>query len=72
MTEPEVDSTNNFAERALREQVVMRKIFRNLRSTEGAEIHETITTLLATWQRRGVDLPKQLQSVSGGPELKSP
>jgi len=35
VTEPEVDSTNNRAERALREQVVMRKIFRSLRSDEG-------------------------------------
>ena len=32
VTEPEVDSTNNRAERALREQVVMRKIFGGLRS----------------------------------------
>jgi hypothetical protein len=31
---------------ALREQVVMRKIFRSLRSDEGVRIHETITTML--------------------------
>jgi transposase len=72
VTEPDVDSTNNRAERALREQVVMRKIFRSLRSEEGIRIHETITTMLATWQRRGLDPPEQLQAVLGGRELKSP
>lgn len=72
VTEQEVDSTNNRAERALREQVVMRKIFRSLRSDEGVRIHETITTMLATWQRRGLDPPEQLQSTLGGRELKSP
>jgi transposase len=72
VTEPDVDSTNNRAERALREQVVMRKIFRSLRSDEGIRIHETITTMLATWQRRGLDPPERLQAVLGGRELKSP
>jgi len=71
VTEPEVDPTNNRAERALREQVVLRKMFRSLRSAEGVMIHETITTMLATWQQRGLDPPEQLQSVLGGRELKS-
>ena len=72
VTEPDVDSTNNRAERALREQVVLRKIFRSLRSADGVRIHETITTMLATWQRRGLDPPSQLQSVLGGRKLESP
>jgi len=72
VTELDVDSTNNRAERALREQVVLRKIFRSLRSAEGVRIHETITTMLATWERRGLDPPSQLQSVLGGRELESP
>jgi len=72
VTETEVDSTNNRAERALREQVVLRKIFRSLRSADGVRIHETITTMLATWQRRGLDPPSQLQSVLGGREIESP
>jgi transposase len=70
MTEPGVDSTNNRAERALREQVVLRKMFRTLRSAEGVQIHETITTMLATWKRRGLDPPEQLQSILGGRELR--
>jgi len=70
VTEPDVDSTNNRAERALREQVVLRKMFRTLRSVEGVRIHETITTMLATWKRRGLDPPEQLQSILGGQELR--
>ena len=70
VTEPGVDSTNNRAERALREQVVLRKMFRTLRSEEGVQIHETITTMLATWKRRGLDPPEQLQSILGGRELR--
>jgi transposase len=69
VTEPDVDSTNNRAERALREQVVLRKMFRTLRSAEGVQIHETITTMLATWKRRGLDPPEQLQSILGGREI---
>ncbi|WP_253739110.1 IS66 family transposase [Halohasta salina] len=70
VTEPDVESTNNRAERALREQVVLRKMFRTLRSAEGVQIHETITTMLATWKRRGLDPPEQLQSILGGRELR--
>ena len=69
VTEPEVDSTNNRAERALREQVMLRKVFGSLRSAEGVWIHETITTMLATWKQRGLDPPEQLQSVLGGRDL---
>ena len=60
VTEPEVDSTNNRAERALREQVVLRKIFRSFRLVDGIRIHEKITTMLAMWQRLGLDPPSQL------------
>lgn len=71
VTEPEVDSTNNRAERALREQVMLRKTFRGLRSAEGVRIHETITTMLATWERRGLDPPEQLRSMLGGRDLEA-
>jgi len=66
VTEPEVDSTNNRAERALREQVVMRKMFGGLRSETGVRIHETISTMVATWERQGLDPPDQLASILGG------
>jgi len=66
VTEPDVDSTNNRAERALREQVVMRKIFGGLRSETGVRIHEILSTMVATWERQGLDPPDQLTSVLGG------
>lgn len=73
VTEPDVKPTNNRAERAIRNQVVMRKVFGGLRSEEGTWIHETITTMLATWQQRGLDPPEQLTSILGGerPEATS-
>jgi len=49
VTEPDVDSTNNRAECALREQVIILKMLRTLRSEEGFQIHETIKTILPTW-----------------------
>jgi len=55
LTTPGVEPTNNRAERALREHVVQRKIMGTLRNEKGTFIHETITTLLATWKQRGLD-----------------
>jgi transposase len=72
VTEPDVDSTDNRAERALREQVMLRKIFWTLQLDEGVYIHETIATMLATWKRRGLDPHDQLQSLLGGQDLSSP
>jgi len=51
---------------------MLRKIFWTLQSDEGIYIYETITTMLATWQRQGLDPPDQLQSVLGGRDLSSP
>jgi transposase-like protein len=47
---PGVEPTNNRAERALREHVVIRKIIGTLRNEKGTKIHETITSCLATWK----------------------
>jgi hypothetical protein len=71
VTEPEVGSTNNRAERALHEQVVMRKVFGGLRSEAGVRIHETLSTMVATWERQGLDPPDQLTSVLGGEQPDS-
>jgi len=51
---PFVDATNNVAERALREFVVLRKIIGTLRNKKGTEIAETILTMIATWKQRGL------------------
>lgn len=48
-----VEPTNNIAERALRELIVIRKIIGGLRRETGARTMETITSMLATWKQQG-------------------
>jgi transposase len=57
---PGVEPTNNRAERALRPQVVLRKILGTLRNEKGTSIHERIMTTLATWGQRGLDCLQML------------
>ncbi|MFO8109912.1 MAG: IS66 family transposase [Thermoplasmata archaeon] len=52
VTEENVEPTNNKAERALREHVVIRKIIGTLRNEKGTYIHETVMSMLATWKER--------------------
>ena len=52
---PEVEPTNNRAERALRPHVVLRKILGTLRNDKGTSIHERIMTTLATWGQKGLN-----------------
>jgi len=68
MTEPDADSTINHADRAERERIMLRKMFRTLQSTEGVYIHDE----LATRKVRGLDSPEQLQSVLAEYDLSSP
>jgi len=49
---PEVEPTNNRAERALREQVVIDKITGTLRNEKGTTANEVIMTLLTTWKQQ--------------------
>jgi len=51
--EPAVSPTNNAAESALREPVVLRKIIGTLRNDRGMFVHETFLSLLATWRQQG-------------------
>jgi len=48
-----VEPTNNIAERALRELIVIRKIIGGLRRENGARTMETIASMLATWKQQG-------------------
>ncbi len=57
---PEIEPTNNRAERALRETVVQRKIFGCLRNQKGTTNHETIMSLLATGKQRGLNPKTEL------------
>jgi transposase len=58
---PGVEPTNNRAERAIREHVVLRKILGTLRNSKGTSIHERIMTVLATWGQRGLDRLQMLR-----------
>jgi transposase len=60
---PGVEPTNNRAERALRPQVVLRKILGTLRNDKGTSIHERIMTTLATWGQKGLDSLQMLTTM---------
>ena len=49
---PEVEPTNNRAERMLREQVVIRKITGTLRNEKGTTANETMMSLITTWKQQ--------------------
>lgn len=59
--QPGVEPTNNRAERALREHVVLRKIIGTLRNSKGTSIHERLMTVLATWSEQGLDSLQMLR-----------
>lgn len=52
---PEVEPTNNRAERALREMVVQRKITGTLRNERGTHIMEVLMSCLQTWKLQGLN-----------------
>jgi transposase len=56
-----VDATNNSAEQAIREPVVVRKIIGAFRSIDGTKYYEKIGSLIATWQLLGLDVQKELR-----------
>ena len=57
---PDVEPTNNHAERSLRFLVIMRKICFGTRSQAGSNSHSILTSLLETTRRQGKDLVKFL------------
>ena len=57
---PEIDMTSNKAERALREPVVQRKIS-SLWNEKGIMIKETIMSVFATWDLRGLNTYSMLR-----------
>ena len=57
---PGVESTNNGAERALREHVVQRGIMGCFRNGKGTGIYDTVMTVLTSWKLQGRDLSKTL------------
>ncbi len=60
-----VEPTNNIAERALRELVVQRKIIGGLRREKGANIMQTVMSMITTWKQRGLALFSTMKSYIG-------
>lgn len=58
-----VEPTNNHAERAVRETVIIRKIIGAFRSESGTKVYETLASLLATWQLQKKDVKQELRRV---------
>lgn len=57
-----VEPTNNFAEHALRELIVQRKIMGGLKSEKGAHIMEIVTSLLASWKKQNKPVFQTMKS----------
>ncbi len=58
-----VEPTNNFAERAIRETVVVRKIIGAFRSETGKENYEALASLIASWQLKNLNLKVELKNM---------
>ena len=58
---PFVESTNNIAERALREPIVQRKIIGTLRNEKGIRITEVLLSVLMTWKMQGLNTYDELR-----------
>jgi len=69
--EPAVSPTNNAAENALREPVVLRKLIGTLRNDRGMFVHETLLSLLATWSQQGRNPYDELKRVALDNEMIS-
>jgi len=55
-----VQPTNNYAEQAIRETVLVRKIIGAFRSEQGTKTYETLASLIATWQIQKKDIKAEL------------
>ncbi|WP_434523061.1 IS66 family transposase [Halorubrum sp. AS12] len=69
--EPAVSPTNNAAENALREPVVLRKIIGTLRNDQGMFVHETVLSLLAPRRQQGRNPYEELRRVVSNNEMIS-
>jgi len=58
-----IEPTNNFAEQAIRETVVVRKIIGAFRSETGKDDYATLASLIASWQLKDFDLKAKLKEM---------
>ncbi|KXB06889.1 hypothetical protein AKJ51_02615 [candidate division MSBL1 archaeon SCGC-AAA382A20] len=66
VVEPDVDPTNNQAERDLREPIVIRKIIGTLRNEKGTRIFERVMTMITTWKRQGLNPKDEMLKIVRG------
>ena len=57
-----IEPTNNFAEQAIRETVIVRRIIGAFRSENGKQNYETLASLLSSWQLNNLDIKEKLRS----------
>ncbi len=60
---PEIEPTNNRAERGIRPWVILRKIIGCLRTDQGEKTTETMMSLFSTWDLRKINSYEQLKSI---------
>ncbi len=58
-----MEPTNNLAEQAIREHVVIRKIIGTFRSEQGSQNYQYISSLLATWRLKGMDMFTEMDKI---------
>lgn len=56
-----IEPTNNFAEQAIRETVIVRKIIGAFRSESGTKVYEKLASLLASWRFQQKDIKAEIQ-----------
>lgn len=60
---PGMEPTNNLAEQAIREHVVIRKIIGTFRSENGSQNYQYISSLLSTWRLQGKSMFIEMDKV---------
>lgn len=58
-----IEPTNNFAEQAIRETVMVRKIIGAFRSETGKQNYEILASLISTWQLKDKDIADELRQM---------
>ena len=60
---PGMEPTNNLAEQAIREHVVIRKIIGTFRSESGSQNYQYIASLLSTWRLKGMSMFVEMDKI---------
>ncbi|MEW5761280.1 MAG: transposase, partial [Candidatus Thermoplasmatota archaeon] len=64
VTDSDIDSTNNLAERALRKGVIIRKISNGNRSRKGAKLFEILLSVVETLKMIGSNILQSIKNIA--------